>query len=87
MGQKTFVDKDYNLVSEAHFNVLQQLMIAGSYINEHLSEPQRDNIDRIDSWIMKEQRRVFTLMEKDIPTEDMMMKMLASHPSSYVTSW
>jgi predicted lipoprotein with Yx(FWY)xxD motif len=26
-------------------------------------------------------------MEKGIPTEDMTMKMLASHPSSYVTSW
>jgi hypothetical protein len=88
MGQKTFVDKDYNLVSEAHFSVLQQLMIAGSYIDEHLSEPQRDNIDRTYSWIMKEQRRVFTtcLMEKDIPTEDMTIKMLASHSSSYVTS-
>jgi hypothetical protein len=38
---------------------------------------------------MKEHRRVFTtwLMDKDIPTEDMMMKMLASHPSSCVTTW
>jgi hypothetical protein len=38
MGQKTFVDRDYTLVSEAHFSVLQQLVIAGSYIDEHLSE-------------------------------------------------
>jgi hypothetical protein len=38
---------------------------------------------------MKEHRRVFTiwLIDKDIPTEEMMKKMLASHPSSYVTSW
>jgi hypothetical protein len=38
---------------------------------------------------MKEHRRVFTtwLIEKDIPTEDMTMKMLTSRPSSYVTSW
>jgi hypothetical protein len=38
---------------------------------------------------MKEHRRVFTtwLMDKDIPTEEMMMKMLASRPSSCVTSW
>jgi hypothetical protein len=54
MGQKFFVDKDYTLVSEAHFSVLQQLMIDGSYIDEHLSGLQRDNIDRTDSWIMKE---------------------------------
>jgi hypothetical protein len=26
-------------------------------------------------------------MHKEIPTKDMMMKMLASHPSSCVTSW
>jgi hypothetical protein len=38
---------------------------------------------------MKEHRHVFTtwLMEKDIPTEGMTMKMLASHPSSCMTSW
>jgi hypothetical protein len=38
MGQKTFVDRDYTLVSEAHFSVLQQLVIAEPYIDEHLSE-------------------------------------------------
>jgi hypothetical protein len=38
MSQKTFVDKDYSLVSEAHFSVLQQLAIAEPYIDEHLSE-------------------------------------------------
>jgi hypothetical protein len=38
---------------------------------------------------MKEHRCVFTtwLMDKDIPTEDMTMKMLASRPSSCVTIW
>jgi hypothetical protein len=89
MGQKTFIDKDYSLVSETHFSVLQQLMNAGSYIEEHLSKLQRDNIDRTNAWIMKEHRRVFTtwLMDKDIPTEETTMKMLTSSPSSCVTSW
>jgi hypothetical protein len=38
---------------------------------------------------MKEHRCVFTiwLMDKDIPKEEMMVNMLASHPSSCVTSW
>jgi hypothetical protein len=38
---------------------------------------------------MKEHQRIFTtwLMNKDIPTEEMMMKMLVSHPSSSGTSW
>jgi hypothetical protein len=89
MGQKSFIDRDYNSVSEAHFRVLQQLEIVVSYIEEHLSELHRDNNGCTEAWIMKEHRRVFTtwLMDKDIPTEDMTMKMLASHPSSYVTTW
>jgi hypothetical protein len=88
MGQKSFIDRDYNLVSGAHFSVLQQLKIAVSYIEEHLFELHRDNIGCTEAWIMKEHRHVFTtwLMDKEIPTEDMMMKMLASWPSSCVTS-
>jgi hypothetical protein len=89
MGHKSFVDRDYNLVSEAHFSVLQQLEIAAPYIEEHLSELRRDNIGRAKAWIMKEHQRVFTtwLNDKEIPTEDMMMKMLTSRPSICVTSW
>jgi hypothetical protein len=49
MSQKTFVDRDYSLVSEAHFSVLQQLTIARPYIDEHLSELRRDNTDRTDA--------------------------------------
>jgi hypothetical protein len=49
MCQKTFIDRDYSLVSEANFSVLQQLMIAGSYIDEHLLELRRDNRDHTDS--------------------------------------
>jgi hypothetical protein len=88
MGQKAFIDRDYNLVSESYFSVLQQLTIAESYIDEHLSELRRDNIDHTDAWNMKEHQYIFTtwLMDKDIPTEEMKMKMLASHPSSCVTS-
>jgi hypothetical protein len=43
MDHKTFFDKDYNLVSEAYFSVLQHLAIAKPYIDEHLSELRRDN--------------------------------------------
>jgi hypothetical protein len=39
MSQKNFINRDYSLVSETHFSVLQQLTIAGPYIDEHLSEP------------------------------------------------
>jgi hypothetical protein len=36
MGQKSFIDRDYNSVSEAYFSVLQQLDIVAPYIEEHL---------------------------------------------------
>jgi hypothetical protein len=61
MGQKSFIDIDYNSVSEPHFSVLQQLEIAAPYIEERLSELCRDNIGRTKAWIMKEHRRVFTI--------------------------
>jgi hypothetical protein len=49
----------------------------------------RDNTDCTDAWIMKGLRRIFItwLMDKDIPTEEMAMKMLASRLSSCITSW
>jgi hypothetical protein len=49
MGQKSFVDRDYNSVSEAHFSVLEQLEIDAPYIEEHLSEVRRDNIGRTEA--------------------------------------
>jgi hypothetical protein len=48
MGQKTFIDKDYTLVSESHFSVLQRLAIAELYIDEHLLEVRRDNTCHTD---------------------------------------
>jgi hypothetical protein len=54
MGQKSFIDRDYNSVSESYFSVLQQLEIVAPYIAEHLSELHRDNIGRTEAWIMKE---------------------------------
>jgi hypothetical protein len=53
MCQKSFINRDYNLVSEAHFSVLQHLKIVALYIEEHLSELHRDNIGRTEAWIMK----------------------------------
>jgi hypothetical protein len=49
MSQKTFVDIDYSLVSDAHFNVLQQVTIVGPHIDEHLLELRRDNTDCTDA--------------------------------------
>jgi hypothetical protein len=89
MCQKCLIDRYYNLVGEAHFSVLQQLKIVAPYIEKDLFELHRDNIGRTEAWIMKEHRCVFTtlLTDKLIPIEDMTMKMLASRPSSCVTSW
>jgi hypothetical protein len=54
IGQKSFVDRYYNSVSEVHFSVLQQLEIVVLYIEEHLLELRRDNIGHTEAWIMKE---------------------------------
>jgi hypothetical protein len=83
MGQKSFIDRDYNSVSDAHFSVLQQLKIVAPYIEEHLSELRRDNNGRTEVWIMKEHQRVFTtwLMDKDIPIENMTIK---THQYNYL---
>jgi hypothetical protein len=56
MGQKSFVDRYYNSVSEAHFSILQQLEIAMAYIEEYLSKLHRDNIGCTEAWIIKEHR-------------------------------
>jgi hypothetical protein len=53
MGQKTYINGDYSLVSESHFRVLQQVVIAEPYIDEHLLELRRDNTDRTNAWSMK----------------------------------
>jgi hypothetical protein len=60
MCQKSFIDRDYNSVSEAYFSVLQQLEIATPYIEEHLSELHGDNIGRTEVRIMKDHRCIFT---------------------------
>jgi hypothetical protein len=54
IGQKSFVDRYYNSVSEVHFSVLHQLEIVVLYIEEHLLELCRDNIGHTEAWIMKE---------------------------------
>jgi hypothetical protein len=48
MSQKSFIDRYYNSVSEAHFIVLQ-LEIAAPYIEEPLLELRRDNIGRTEA--------------------------------------
>jgi hypothetical protein len=58
IGQKSFVDRDYNSVSEAHYSLLQQLEIAAPYIEKHLSKLHRDNIGCAEAGIMKEHRCV-----------------------------
>jgi hypothetical protein len=49
IDQKSFVDRDYNSLSEAYFSVLQQLKITAPYIEKHLSELHRDNIGRTEA--------------------------------------
>jgi hypothetical protein len=86
MCQKSFVDRNYNLVR--HISVYYNNSRLLHRITR-LSELHRDNIGHTEAWIMKEHQRVFItwLMDKEIHTEDMTMKMSSSRPSCCVTSW
>ena len=92
MGHKTFIIEDYKSVQEAHFSVLQQLAIVEPYIQEHLTELHKENHGHSVKWIMKEHKDHFVtwLMDKNIPhgdtIEEKTLKMLASGPSTQVTS-
>jgi hypothetical protein len=91
-GQENF-SQDYKLVHCAQGRVLQHLVIAEPYIEEHLDELHKENQNHTEDWIMREHKHRFSewLMDKNIPfgdsLEEKTMKNLASRPSCFVTSW
>ena len=42
MGQKSFIPPDYNIVLEAHYSILQ-LIIMDPFIEQHMKELREDN--------------------------------------------
>jgi hypothetical protein len=56
VGRKTFINKDFKGVQQAHYSILQHLTIMTPLVNEHLSIRAETN-GRSDDWIMREHKR------------------------------
>jgi len=56
MGKKTLFPNDYNIVLQAHHNVLYQLSIMEPLINQHIKEVHEHNHGCTVDWLMKEHK-------------------------------
>jgi hypothetical protein len=54
--KKTFIDKDFKGVQQAHCSILQHLAMT-PLLNEHLSIIRAESNGRSDDWIMREHKR------------------------------
>ena len=91
--RKIFIDKDFKGVQQAHYSILQHLMIMTPLVNQHLSMIRAESKGRSADWIMREHKRRLTAWLKDLhlpdgeSVEEQTIKRLAADPSSQVTSW
>ena len=87
-GRKTFIDKEYTQVEEAHCCVLQYLSVMKPFIEKHIALIRAENPGRSEQWIVREQKRLFGkwLGEQEL-SEGETLRRLAQGPSSQVTSW
>ena len=92
-GRKTFIDKEYTQVEEAHSCVLQYLTMMEPFIEKHNALIRAENPWRSEQWIVREQKHLFGkwLREQDILEGEIAMEQtswrLAVGRSSQVTSW
>jgi hypothetical protein len=92
-GRKTFIDYEYEEVSQAHYCVLQGTKLMQPYVDEHMALIMEERNGRLDDWVMKQHRHHLTswLKDQDIPpreSEDSItISKLARGPSKQVTSW
>jgi hypothetical protein len=93
VGRKTFIDKNFKGVQQAHYSILQQLTIMTPLVNKNLSMICAENNGRLDDWIIREHKRRLTAWLKDLnlldeeTVDEQTIKRLAACSSSQVTSW
>ena len=82
-GRKTFIDKEYTQVEEAHSCVLQYLSVMEPFIEKHIALIRAENLGRSKQWIVCEQKHLFGkwLGEQDLPEGETLWR-LAQGPSS-----
>ena len=69
VGRKTFIDKDFKGVQQAHYNILQHLTIMTPLVNEHLSIVRAESNGLLDDW-MRELKCGLTAWLKDLDLPD-----------------
>ena len=57
VGRKIFIDKDFKGVQQAHYSILQHLMVMTPLVEEHLSILQAQCNGRSNDWVMREHKR------------------------------
>jgi len=58
-GRKTFINKEYTQVEEAHSCVLQYLTMMEPFIEKHNALIRAENPWRSEQWIVREQKHLF----------------------------
>ena len=93
-GRKVRTDVQYEMVQEAHHNVLNQLVVMEPYVDKHLEEIRAAHDEqRTEAWVQKQHKSSFTawLQEQDIPhgeaDEAETVKRLMFGPSNQITTW
>jgi len=51
MGRKLFIPPDYNIVLEAHYSILQQLIIMDPFIEQDMKELREENPGCTSDWV------------------------------------
>src|SRR5688500_2023484 len=71
IGRKSLIPPDYNTVLEAHHNILHQLAILESFIQQYINELCEQNPRHTNDWVMKQHKQRFNtwIMVKDILPE------------------
>jgi hypothetical protein len=59
MRHKSFIPPDYNTVLEAHHNIIHQLAIMESFMQQHISELREQNHRHKDDWVMNQHKQWF----------------------------
>ena len=76
-GRKTFVDKEYNQVEEAHSCVFQYLSVMEPFIENPIALVRAENPGCSEQWVVQEQKRLFGkwLGEQDLPEEETLQRL------------
>jgi hypothetical protein len=63
--RKTFIDKEYEEASRAHYCVLEGTKIMQPYVEEHLASIMEERNGHSNDWVMKQHRRCLTEWLRD----------------------